>query len=153
MFRVLDAYVNYTPTSKLSLALDVNRTTNDPNNTGDTSSPPAPGLVMQALVGVGAYGRYQIAPKFAAGIRYFEQYIIAGGEGSDRCIAPRIEMHLAQRHTQRAATTHRLDAIGRKVHENLMNLRRVSMHRRACSLIPPFTGRPVSRSTGPTAET
>jgi hypothetical protein len=70
MFRVLDAYVNYTPTAKLSLALDVNRTTNDPNNTGDTSTPPVPGLTTQALAGVGAYGRYQIAPHVAAGVRY-----------------------------------------------------------------------------------
>jgi hypothetical protein len=59
-FTVLDAYVAYTPTSALTLGLDVNHTTNEVMRADDAL----------ALDGVGAYARYQVTPGFAAGVRY-----------------------------------------------------------------------------------
>ena len=59
-FRVFDTYVTVTPTSSLTLGLDVNHTTNE---------------VLQseaalALNGIGAYGRVQATPHSAFGLRY-----------------------------------------------------------------------------------
>lgn len=59
-FQVLDAYVAYTPVSALTLGLDVNRTTNEINQSDDAL----------ALTGVGAYARYQFLPALAGGVRY-----------------------------------------------------------------------------------
>ena len=58
-FRVFDTYVAYAPTSKVSLALDVNYVTNEVNS-GD------PSLSLQ---GIGAYARYQATPRTAFGVR------------------------------------------------------------------------------------
>ena len=59
-FRVFDTYVAYTPTSALSLGLDVNYVTNEVNKADDALS----------LQGLGAYGRYQLTTPAALAVRY-----------------------------------------------------------------------------------
>jgi hypothetical protein len=59
-FRVLDTYVTATPTTALTLGLDVNRVTNEVLKTD-------PELSLQ---GLGLYARYQIAGPAALGVRY-----------------------------------------------------------------------------------
>ncbi len=59
-FRVFDTYVTVTPTSALTLGLDVNHTTNE----GLRSAP------ALALDGIGAYARAQATAKSAVGVRY-----------------------------------------------------------------------------------
>jgi putative OmpL-like beta-barrel porin-2 len=59
-FRVFDTYVTVTPTSALTLALDVNYVTNEVNKADSSVS----------LNGVGAYARCQLTSRAAAGLRY-----------------------------------------------------------------------------------
>jgi hypothetical protein len=59
-FRVFDTYVAYSPTSALSLGLDVNHVTNEV----DQSDP------SLSLDGVGAYARYQLITPVAVALRY-----------------------------------------------------------------------------------
>lgn len=59
-FRVFDTYVTVTPTSALTLGLDVNHTSNEL-----LEDDPA-----LALDGIGGYVRYQVTAPFAAAIRY-----------------------------------------------------------------------------------
>lgn len=59
-FKAFDTNISFTPTSALSLALDVNYTTNQVNQ-GD------PSLSLQ---GIGAYARYQLSEALALGLRY-----------------------------------------------------------------------------------
>jgi hypothetical protein len=59
-FKVFDAYVSYALTPALTVAADVNRTTNQLTRGSETL----------ALRGIGTYARYQIRKPFAAGLRY-----------------------------------------------------------------------------------
>ena len=59
-FRVFDTYVNWAATPALTLALDVNHTTNEVNQADDALS----------TTGLGAYARYQIAQPAALALRY-----------------------------------------------------------------------------------
>ena len=59
-FRVLDTYVTVTPTSALTLGLDVNYVTNEVTKADSSLS----------LKGVGAYARYQVTPPAALALRY-----------------------------------------------------------------------------------
>ena len=59
-FRVFDTYVNWAATPALTLALDVNHTTNEVNQADDALS----------TTGLGAYARYQFAPPAALAVRY-----------------------------------------------------------------------------------
>ncbi len=59
-FRVFDTYVSVTPTSALTLGLDVNYVTNEVAKAD-------PG---RSLTGVGAYARYQVTPPAALALRY-----------------------------------------------------------------------------------
>ena len=59
-FRVFDTYVTAAPTSRLTLALDVNYVTNEENKSD-------PSLSLQ---GIGAYARYQTTSRTALGLRY-----------------------------------------------------------------------------------
>jgi len=66
-FRVFDTYLTYTPSAKLSLSADVNRTTNQRLSTDPSSS----------LVGASGYARYQITSTGALSARY--EYINDSG--------------------------------------------------------------------------
>jgi Putative beta-barrel porin-2, OmpL-like. bbp2 len=66
-FRVFDTYLTFTPSAKLSLGADVNRTTNQ-----RLSTDPSAGLV-----GAAGYARYQIAAANALSVRY--EYIDDSG--------------------------------------------------------------------------
>ena len=59
-FRVFDTYAAYTPTSALSLGLDVNYVTNEVNKADEAL----------ALQGLGVYGRYQLTTPAALSLRY-----------------------------------------------------------------------------------
>jgi hypothetical protein len=59
-FRVFDTYVNWTVTPSLTLALDVNHTTNEVQQADDALS----------TTGVGAYVRCQVATPAALAVRY-----------------------------------------------------------------------------------
>jgi hypothetical protein len=59
-FRVFDTYASYTPTERVSLGVDVSRTTNQ-----RTAAGPSAGLT-----GVGAYARAQLTPADALAVRY-----------------------------------------------------------------------------------
>jgi hypothetical protein len=59
-FRVFDTYVTVAPSSRLSLALDVNYVTNEVLSSGPEIS----------LQGLGAYARYQLTRPFGLGVRY-----------------------------------------------------------------------------------
>jgi hypothetical protein len=59
-FRVFDTYVNWAATDALTLALDVNHTTNEVSQDDDALS----------LTGLGAYARYQLARPSALALRY-----------------------------------------------------------------------------------
>ena len=59
-FRVFDTYVTVTPTSALTLGVDVNYVTNEVTRDGPSVS----------LTGLGAYGRYQLTRAVALGVRY-----------------------------------------------------------------------------------
>jgi hypothetical protein len=60
LFRVFDTYATFTPTTRVTLGLDGNHTTNEVGNAGDTL----------ALNGLAGYGRYQLTRATAAAIRY-----------------------------------------------------------------------------------
>jgi hypothetical protein len=59
-FRVVDTYVTYAPTARVSFAADVNHTTNQVHSVDLTS----------ALNGVGTYARYQASSADAVALRY-----------------------------------------------------------------------------------
>ena len=59
-FRVFDTYAAYTPTSALSVGLDVNYVTNEVNKADEALS----------LQGLGVYGRYQLSTPLALAVRY-----------------------------------------------------------------------------------
>jgi hypothetical protein len=60
LFRIFDTYATSTPTTRVTLGLDGNHTTNEVGNAGGTL----------ALNGLAGYGRYQLTRATAAGIRY-----------------------------------------------------------------------------------
>jgi hypothetical protein len=59
-FKVIDSYVAYAPTSKLSFAVDVNYTTNEVNQADPET----------ALQGTGVYARYQVSAPATLSVRY-----------------------------------------------------------------------------------
>jgi hypothetical protein len=59
-FRVIDSYLAYAPTSKLSLGVDVNYTTNEVNQADPET----------ALQGTGVYARFQASARTALSVRY-----------------------------------------------------------------------------------
>jgi hypothetical protein len=59
-FRVIDSYLAYAPTSKLSFGVDVNYTTNEVNQADPET----------ALQGTGVYARYQVSAPAALSVRY-----------------------------------------------------------------------------------
>jgi hypothetical protein len=60
VFRVIDSYVTYTATPKLTLGLDANYVTNEVQKADESIS----------LQGTGAYARYQVSAPAAVSLRY-----------------------------------------------------------------------------------